>query len=75
MESFLGDKAIDIIRFYTVIVVLVIGLINIIEEIYSWLVTIDSNNNKIGQYALLILISLTLISNITWWIVEHFHRK
>lgn len=74
MENFIGDKVIDIIRFYTVIVVLVIGFISIIEEIHSWLVTIDPNN-KVGQYALLILISLTLISNITWWIVEHFHRK
>ena len=74
MESFLGDKAIDIIRFYTVIAVLVIGLINIIGEIHNWLVTVDPDN-KVGQYAILILISLTLISNITWWIIEHFHRK
>ena len=74
MENFIGDKVIDIIRFYTVIAVLVIGFISIIEEIHGWLVTIDPNN-KIGRYALLILISLTLISNITWWIVEHFHRK
>ena len=74
MENFIGDKVIDIIRFYTVIVVLVIGFISIIEEIHGWLVTIDPNN-KIGRYALLILISLTLISNIAWWIIEHFHRK
>lgn len=74
MENFIGDKVIDIIRFYTVIAVLVIGFISIIEEIHGWLVTIDPNN-KIGRYALLILISLTLISNITRWIVEHFHRK
>ena len=74
MENFIGDKVIDIIRFYTVIAVLVIGFISIIEEIHGWLVTIDPNN-KIGRYVLLILISLTLISNITWWIVEHFHRK
>lgn len=74
MENFIRDKVIDIIRFYTVIAVLVIGFISIIEEIHGWLVIIDPNN-KVGQYALLILISLTLISNITWWIVEHFHRK
>ena len=74
MENLLGDKVIDIIRFYTVIAVLVIGFINIIEEIYGWLVTVDPNN-KGEQYALLIIISLALISNITWWIVEHFHRK
>ena len=63
MENFLGDKVMDIIRFYTVIVVLVIGFISIIGEIHNWLVTVDPNN-KVGQYALLILISLTLISNI-----------
>lgn len=74
MENFLGDKVMDIIRFYTVIVVLVIGFISIIGEIHNWLVTVDPNN-KVGQYALLILISLTLISNITWWIIEHFRRK
>ena len=74
MENLLGDKVIDIIRFYTVIAVLVMGFINIIEEIYGWLVTVDPNN-KVEQYALLIIISLALISNITWWIVEHFHRK
>lgn len=64
MENFLEDKVMDIIRFYTVIVVLVIGFISIIGEIHNWLVTVDPNN-KVGQYALLILISLTLISNIT----------
>lgn len=74
MENFLEDKVMDIIRFYTVIVVLVIGFISIIGEIHNWLVTVDPNN-KVGQYALLILISLTLISNITWWIIEHFRRK
>ena len=74
MENFLGDKVMDIIRFYTVITVLVIGFISIIGEIHNWLVTVDPNN-KVGQYALLILISLTLISNITWWIIEHFRRK
>lgn len=65
MENLLRDKVMDIIRFYTVIVVLVIGFISIIGEIHNWLVTVDPNN-KVGQYALLILISLTLISNITW---------
>ena len=74
METFLGDKVMDIIRFYTVVTVLVIGFISIIGEIHNWLVTVDPNN-KVGQYALLILISLTLISNITWWIIEHFRRK
>lgn len=74
MENFLGDKVMDIIRFYTVITVLVIGFISIIGEIHNWLVTVDPNN-KVGQYALLILISLTLISNVVWWIVEHFRRK
>lgn len=74
MENFLGDKVMDIIRFYTVIVVLVIGFISIIGEIHNWLVTVDPNN-KVGQYALLILISLTIISNVVWWIVEHFRRK
>lgn len=74
MENFLEDKVMDIIRFYTVIVVLVIGFISIIGEIHNWLVTV-APNNKVGQYALLILISLTLISNITWWIIEHFRRK
>ena len=74
MENFLGDKVMDIIRFYTVIVVLVIGFVSIIGKIHNWLVTVDPNN-KVGQYALLILISLTLISNITWWIIEHFRRK
>lgn len=74
MESFLENKVTDIIRFYTVIAVLAIGFISIIEEIHGWLVTIGPNN-KVGQYTLLILISLTLISNIVWWIVEHFHRK
>ena len=74
MENFLGDKVMDIIRFYTVIVVLVIGFIGIIGEIHNWLVTVDPNN-KVGQYALLILISLTIISNVVWWIVEHFRRK
>lgn len=74
MENFLSDKVMDIIRFYTVIVVLVIGFISIIGEIHNWLVTVDPNN-KVGQYALLILISLTLISNVVWWIVEHFRRK
>lgn len=74
MENFLEDKVMDIIRFYTVITVLIIGFISIIGEIHNWLVTVDPNN-KVGQYALLILISLTLISNITWWIIEHFRRK
>ena len=74
MENFLRDKVIDIIRFYTVVTVLVIGFISIIGEIHNWLVTVDPNN-KVGQYALLILISLTLISNVVWWIVEHFRRK
>lgn len=74
MENFLEDKVMDIIRFYTVIVVLVIGFISIIGEIHNWLVTV-APNNKVGQYALLILISLTLISNITWWIIEHLRRK
>ena len=74
MENFLGDKVMDIIRFYTVIVVLVIGFISIIGEIHNWLVTVDPNN-KVGQYALLILISLTIISNVVWWIAEHFRRK
>ena len=63
MENFLGDKVMDIIRFYTVIVVLVIGFISIIGEIHNWLVTVDPDN-KVGQYALLILISLTIISNV-----------
>lgn len=35
MENFLGDKVMDIIRFYTVIVVLVIGFISIIGEIHN----------------------------------------
>lgn len=74
MENFLEDKVMDIIRFYTVIVVLVIGFISIIGEIHNWLVTVDPNN-KVGQYALLILISLTIISNVVWRIVEHFRRK
>lgn len=74
MENFLSDKVMDLIRFYTVITVLVIGFISIIGEIHNWLITVDPNN-KVGQYALLILISLTLISNITWWIIEHFRRK
>lgn len=74
MENFLRDKVMDIIRFYTVIVVLVIGFISIIGEIHNWLVTVDPNN-KVGQYALLILISLTIISNVVWWIIEHFRRK
>lgn len=74
MENFLGDKVMDIIRFYTVVTVLVIGFISIIGEIHNWLVTVDPNN-KVGQYTLLILISLTLISNIVWWIIEHFRRK
>ena len=74
MENFLEDKVMDIIRFYTVVTVLIIGFISIIGEIHNWLVTVDPNN-KVGQYALLILISLTLISNITWWIIEHFRRK
>lgn len=65
MENFLEDKVMDIIRFYTVIVVLVIGFISIIGEIHNWLVTVDPNN-KVGQYALLILISLTIISNVVW---------
>lgn len=74
MENFLKDNVMDIIRFYTVITVLVIGFISIIGEIHNWLVTVDPNN-KVGQYALLIFISLTLISNIAWWIIEHFRRK
>lgn len=74
MENFLSDKVMDLIRFYTVITVLVIGFISIIGEIHNWLVTVDPNN-KVGQYALLILISLTIISNVVWWIVEHFRRK
>lgn len=74
MENFLGDKVMDIIRFYTVIVVLVIGFISLIKEIHSWLISINPNNT-VGQYALLTLISLTIISNVVWWIVEHFRRK
>lgn len=74
MENFLNDKVMDIIRFYTVIVVLVIGFISLIKEIHSWLISINPNNT-VGQYALLILISLTIISNVVWWIVEHFRRK
>lgn len=74
MENFLSDKVMDLIRFYTVITVLVIGFISIIGEIHNWLVTVDPNN-KVGQYALLILISLTIISNVVWWIIEHFRRK
>lgn len=74
MENFLGDKVMDIIRFYTVIVVLVIGFISLIGEIHSWLISINPNNT-VGQYALLILISLTIISNVVWWIIEHFRRK
>lgn len=74
MENFLGDEVMDIIRFYTVIVVLVIGFISLIGEIHSWLISINPNNT-VGQYALLILISLTIISNVVWWIIEHFRRK
>lgn len=74
MENFLGDKVMDIIRFYTVITVLVIGFISLIKEIHNWLISINPNNT-VGQYALLILISLTIISNVVWWIVEHFRRK
>ena len=74
MENFLEDKVMDIIRFYTVIVVLVIGFISLIKEIHSWLISINPNN-IVGQYALLILISLTIISNVVWWIIEHFRRK
>ena len=74
MENFINDKISDIIRFYTVIAVLIIGFVDIIEEIHSWLVTANPNN-KVGQYAILTLVSLTIISNIAWWIIEHFHRK
>lgn len=74
MENFLSDKVMDLIRFYTVITVLAIGFISIIKEIHSWLISINPNNT-VGQYALLILISLTIISNVVWWIVEHFRRK
>ena len=35
MENFLEDKVMDIIRFYTVIVVLVIGFSSIIGEIHN----------------------------------------
>ena len=74
MENFLSDKVMDLIRFYTVITVLVIGFISLIKEIHSWLISINPNN-VVGQYALLILISLTIISNVVRWIVEHFCRK
>lgn len=74
MENFLSDKVMDLIRFYTVITVLVIGFISLIKEIHSWLISINPNNTVV-QYALLILISLTIISNVVWWIVEHFRRK
>lgn len=74
MENFLSDKVMDLIRFYTVITVLVIGFISLIKEIHNWLISINPNNT-VGQYALLILISLTIISNVVWWIVEHFRRK
>ena len=74
MENFLEDKVMGIIRFYTVIAVLIIGFVSIIGEIHNWLVAVDPNN-KVGQYALLILISLTIISNVVWWIIEHFRRK
>lgn len=74
MENFLSDKVMDLIRFYTVLIVLVIGFINLIKEIHSWLISINPNN-AVGQYALLILISLTIISNVVWWIIEHFRRK
>lgn len=74
MENFLSDKVMDLIRFYTVITVLVIGFISLMKEIHSWLISINPNNT-VGQYALLILISLTIISNVVWWIVEHFRRK
>lgn len=74
MENFLSDKVMDLIRFYTVLIVLVIGFISLIKEIHSWLISINPNN-AVGQYALLILISLTIISNVVWWIIEHFRRK
>lgn len=74
MENFLSDKVMDLIRFYTVLIVLVIGFISLIKEIHSWLISINPNNT-VGQYALLILISLTIISNVVWWIAEHFRRK
>lgn len=74
MENFLSDKVMDLIRFYTVITVLVIGFISLIKEIHNWLISINPNNT-VGQYALLILISLTIISNVVWRIVEHFRRK
>lgn len=74
MENFLNDKIMDLIRFYTVLIVLVIGFISLIKEIHSWLISINPNN-AVGQYALLILISLTIISNVVWWLVEHFRRK
>lgn len=74
MENFLSNKVMDLIRFYTVITVLVIGFISLIKEIHSWLISINPNNT-VGQYVLLILISLTIISNVVWWIVEHFRRK
>lgn len=74
MENFLSDKIMDLIRFYTVLIVLVIGFISLIKEVHSWLISINPNN-VVGQYALLILISLTIISNVVWWIVEHFRRK
>lgn len=74
MENFLSDKVMDLIRFYTIITVLVIGFISLIREIHSWLILINPNNT-VGQYALLILISLTIISNVVWWIIEHFRRK
>ena len=74
MENFLNDKVMDLIRFYTVITVLIIGFISLIKEIHIWLISINPNNT-VGQYALLILISLTIISNVVWWIIEHFRRK
>lgn len=73
MENFLNDKVQDLIRFYTVVIVLIIGFVTLITEIHNWLI-VTSPNNKIGQYAVLILISVTIISNVIWWIVEHFHR-
>ena len=35
MENFLSDKVMDLIRFYTVLIVLVIGFISLIKEIHS----------------------------------------
>ena len=64
---------IDIVRFYTVLVVLVIGFTSIIEEIYGWLITVHVD--RLSRTILLILISLIILTNVVGWIIEHFHRK